>query len=70
MSKKGSNDVMESAAEGLFNDAGAVVKEGQPAADREFDRSTPEKARVPLHALIVHFDARGSSDLPPADQED
>jgi hypothetical protein len=40
-----------------------------PAAEREPRRSAPRQPREPLHALIVHFDAQASSELPAADEE-
>jgi hypothetical protein len=69
MTNKQSKDARESATSTLPDDADTVKGEGQDAADRERLRIRPEKKREPLHALIVHFDARGSSEPPEWDQD-
>jgi hypothetical protein len=70
MTKNGSFEARESAANALPDDMAAVTREGQAADERERDHGRAQKTREPLHALIVHFDARCSSDPSLADQED
>jgi hypothetical protein len=70
MMKTGSNDGRERAVNTAPHDGAEVTDEGQAAVDRERHRGRPQKSREPLHALIVHFDARGSSDPPPMGEED
>jgi hypothetical protein len=69
MTKTGSKDDRESAANTAPDDVATATGEGQAAGERALPRARPQKAREPLHALIVHFDARGSSTPSAEDQE-